>query len=176
MHSEEDVVGLDVQVDHPAFVGGDDCVGDLDQRLDLGTEVALALFVLEGEVFAPGRSGDQLHDQTEPAFPLNQVVNREDVGMAESCGDPRFVGEPPLQVEPAVRPHELDCDLSMQGRLLRLPHLTHAARPNELSEDDPLGRRGEGSRLRPDLVREEGVVGKTVCTHQGSKHVHDRVV
>ena len=81
---QEDVLRLDVAVDHVAAVGVLQGVGDAAGDAD---GVAHREPAFAAEAVAEGAGLDVGHDVPEVAFILARVVDRQDVGMVEPGGE-----------------------------------------------------------------------------------------
>lgn len=97
---EQDVAGLDVSVNDPqrcaVFVGLVVSVFEStgDQRADASDDVPrygfLVLIEVSAEALAEISTVDEFHGDVDKAFFLADVVELDDVGMVEACGEASF--------------------------------------------------------------------------------------
>ena len=122
---QQDVLRLDVAVDHVVAVGVVERIGhlrgDADRLLDRQR--------LLGDEPVPQRlSGHDRHDEIEEAVGLPRVVERQDVRVVEGGGQPDFAQEavPAQRLREIVAEH-LDRHLAVVLEVAREVHRGHAA-------------------------------------------------
>jgi hypothetical protein len=140
---DEDVVRLDVAVDHAVTVRLGEGAGDSAQVADgVGLLQALADTIGEGAAAL-----DQFHDVERPAPVLAEGEDADAVGMAEPGGGPDLDEELRHRLRAApVRPQHLQGDQLLGALLPRLVDDAHAAAP-QFREDFVALQLGERGRL-----------------------------
>lgn len=128
---DEDVVGLHVPVAEPAAMGGVEGVGDLPDDLQ-GTLGGQRPGV--GEQGAQVPTVDQSHVDEQSAVDLAPVVDRDDMGVVQLRGDPRFAQEPVTGggIAGDRRAEELQGDDPALARVGGAVDLAHPAAADEL--------------------------------------------
>ena len=150
---EQDVLGLDVAVDHvePVGVGQRAGHGSGDTERHVHRQRPLA-----GQPVAQALAARVRHDEVEQAVAFAGVVQRQDLGMGQAGGDPDLA-EKPLRLVPAGRrvgPQHLDG---------HLPGVLHV-----------LGQIDRGRAAPPDLLLDE--VAVTQGSAQADRNLgHDRL-
>jgi hypothetical protein len=128
---DEDVARLDVAMDDPVLVGIREAVADLHHQRQLA---------LEGQILALADHLPQLlpfqvlHDDEQAPRILAQVVDGDDVGVAQPCAGLRLAEKARAQL--IARVHVLGDDLegdhALQQGVVRLVHGAHASLPDLL--------------------------------------------
>ena len=140
---EEDVAGLDVPVDQADRVrrveGRRDLVDDAHGRIDGQT-------ALRRQAALEVRPRDVAHRQEQVAFDLVGLEDRDDVGVVERCGRPRFRDEAPpdVGIPGELRGDHLERDPASQPRVLSEVDRAEAApadQPLDAIRGDPVARR-----------------------------------
>jgi hypothetical protein len=161
---QHDVVGLEVAMDDAAVVGGRQRARDLPRQLD---QLGLA-HERPRQALAQGLTGDELHDDEGLAVgQVAEVVDLDDVGVAQGRGDAGLVEEPGHHVAGVgeLRQQHLDRRRSAEQRVLGAVHGAHttlaelagdAVVADESAEHDP-------ARIRPR--RRSVKVGKRAVEH-----------
>ncbi len=128
---DEDVLRLEVAVHDARLVRRLQRLGDLDGQ----RQRALELHRCAQQFPKRGAVEQLLHHEVHAAL-VADVVHRGDVRVVERRRRPRLLLEPgqPLRVGGELLGQHLDGHLAAQARVLRQPHLAHAARA-ELLED-----------------------------------------
>jgi hypothetical protein len=116
---KQDVLGLDVPMDHVLAVGVVECAGDLGRDAD-GVRHRELLF--PGDQVADGLPLDVRHHVEEEAVGLAAVEQREDVGVLE-VGGGLDLGEEPLGADHGgeFRAQHLDRHLAVVPQVLGPP-------------------------------------------------------
>ena len=121
---EHNVFRLDVAVDNPLLMSRVQTLGTLDSNgQELGETARLRLD-------APPQSSafDVLHHEKDFALVFEHVINRGNVRMVQRRGALGFLQKSlSVLVILELRGHPLDGYDSLQGRVLRAEHLSHAA-------------------------------------------------
>ena len=95
----------------------------------------------------------QLHREKVHAAALFDRVERDDVGMIEGCGRPRFTVEPrqPVLVRGHIRRQHLECNLSAEPSVEGSIHLAHAALA-EVADDFIDAEATAGGKTTPAVI------------------------
>jgi hypothetical protein len=132
-------------VDQAVVVGGVEGVGDLADQVDRAAGVHRP--VLQG--LAQVGAVDQAHVDVEPAVDLAEVVDRDDVGLAQPGRDAGLAAEPAgvLRVVGQDLREELDGDVALVAGVVREVDLAHAAGAQQHLQ--PVVPEIAGEHLRP---------------------------
>ena len=122
---DENVGGLDVEVDESLGVGGVEGIGDLGCQNEQGVEFD----GLAGDAVLQGRAIEVLHGDEGAAVVLSDVVNGADVGMIERGGGLGFAlktGEP-LGIAGDIFGQEFQGDKAMEAGVFGFVNHAHAS-------------------------------------------------
>ena len=150
---EQDVLGLDVAVNHPVPVGIAQGRGDRarDPQRHVHRERAFT-DQADPQALASGIRHDEVEQPGSGALGLDLagIVQGQDLGMGQARGDPDLAQEPLRLVVPARRrPEHLDGHLAAVLEVLRQIHRGGASASDLLLESVPVRERSaEQSRLR----------------------------
>ena len=135
---EQDVRGLDVEMQHPGLVDLVDGPRDRRHQLDRDTCRQRA-----GDAVRQASPGDQVEDEVETAVLFARFVELDDVAMADPPDRLGLAKPAPaiLRPDPDARAHDLDGHAAGQLRLPRLIDDPHSP-PPELALDHETGDRG----------------------------------
>ena len=168
---EQDVRGLDVEMQHPGAMDLVDGPSDRRHQLDRRPRRQRA-----GDAVRQATPGDQVEDEVETAVLLARLVEPDDVGMADPPDRPGLAKPAPaiLGTDQGGRADDLDGDAAGQLRLPRLIDDRHSP-PPEHALDLESGDRGRVLQLRrssgdsfPADGRISGVAFQdilTICAH-----------
>ena len=128
---EEDIGGLHIAVDDPLRVGVIERASDLLHQIERRREAAEALQALIQR--APG---DQFGHEVEGAVIVAEVVDAEDVGVAQARGDPRLLAEALHEgrVARQARVDQLDRHEAIERGLIGAAHRRHPPAPQAFAQ------------------------------------------
>ncbi len=129
---QQDVGRFDVAVHQSGLVGAVQCRGDLFD--DVHGAFGWHRAVVEQGLQVVAR--DQSHGHVQASFDFSDVVDRHDMGVVEACGGACFAAEAlvELGVLGVVGQQHLQRHHPVDFGVVRPPHLTHAAAPEQLDQ------------------------------------------
>ena len=123
-------------------------------------------------------------DDREKAFVLNEVVDRDDVGMHERAHQPRLARKatPDLRVAGEVRVNDLERDFALPSTIVRAVHGAHATRADQAihgvhTADQRPGRQNVADRDGRTIQHRRGFgacAATSACRRLGRRRVDAR--